>query len=219
MIQIRIEHRRLLLPIRHQGLATGAHSRDVLADVFAETIATAWTTSDTWLSLHESTLERMIVKYSEQISFQPLREMRHWFTYSSGAYIEPGYPPLYYARGKKGISPNKSAVCAIGEGVAGFLAQRLFHCEKLARPNHDYPDIVMEAGQTIYLVEAKATLGDGIEGVLDEALPRLAALAVSAKQMDKRPMIALLVGTTLTSETEYQCVLREIALEDSHSAA
>lgn len=166
------------------------------------------------LTVQEATLDRMIVKYSEQVSFQPLRELRHWFTYASGAFIEPGYQPLFYARkNNKAISPNKSAVCAIGEGVAGFLAQRLYKCQKLARPNHDYPDIVMEANNSTYLIESKATMGENIGATLEEEFPRLASLTVSARQMDVRPVIGVLIGTSLTSEQEYHCILREIELE------
>ncbi|MBD1999235.1 hypothetical protein H6G00_21905 [Leptolyngbya sp. FACHB-541] len=94
----------------------------------------------------------MISKYSEQLVYRPLEEMQYWFAYSSGAFLEPGYPPLFYSRTEhKVITPNKSAVAGIGEGIAGFLAQRLYQCRKLARPNHDYPDIVMEGNGKTYL--------------------------------------------------------------------
>lgn len=213
MIDLLIEQRRITLPKRRQGLATGTASRAALAPIFARATASSWEKSEAAISIQEVTLERMIVRYSEQVAFQPLRELRHFFTYAGGAYIEPGYPPLYYAKKPtKKISPNKSAVCAIGEGVAGFLAQRLFRCRRLARPNHDYPDIVMESGDAIYLVESKATIAGNVVAKLQMEFPRLAAMTVSAKQMDDRPIVGLLVGTTLTSERTFECALLRIDL-------
>ena len=157
-------------------------------------------------------MQRMIVKYSEQWVFQPLREIQRWFAYESGAYLDPGYPPLYYAKtGGSRPSPNKSAVSAIGEGIAGFLGQRLYHCRKLARPNHDYPDVVMEASNHTFVLEAKATTQpDSFEGIIAEELPRLASFASSANQMDVRRVSALLIATELVSESEYHCLLVEV---------
>jgi hypothetical protein len=169
------------------------------------------------LNLTESTLERMIIKYSEQIVFQPLQEIRHWFTYSSGAFLEPGYPPLYYSRdASRMVSPNKSAVAAVGEGIAGFIAQRAYHCLKLARPNHDYPDIVMESNNITYLVEAKATFSSQestIESVIEAELPRFAGLIASAGELDLRTVRGLLIGTAVVSETDYRCYMIELELE------
>jgi hypothetical protein len=147
--------------------------------------------------------------------FQPLREIQRWFAYESGAYLDPGYPPLYYAKtGGVRPSPNKSAVSAIGEGVAGFVAQRLFQCRKLARPNHDYPDVVMEAKNCTFLLESKATTqANALEGTIAEELPRLASFASSANQMDVRPVAALLIATELVSESKYRCLLAEVQLQ------
>jgi len=141
--------------------------------------------------------------------------MQYWFAYSSGAFLEPGYPPLFYSRTEhKVITPNKSAVAGIGEGIAGFLAQRLYQCRKLARPNHDYPDIVMEGNGKTYLVESKATalsLAD-IQQVLDEELIRIAAYTASCAELDARPVVGLLVGTALISETAYQSCITEVVV-------
>jgi hypothetical protein len=99
--------------------------------------------------------------------------------------------------------------------MAGLIAQRLYQCAKLARPNHDYPDIVMEGQQKTYLVEAKATLQsveEGIENVVKGELPRLAAFTSSAGQLDVRPVVGLLIGTSLISETQYYCYMIELQL-------
>jgi len=158
----------------------------------------------------------MVVKYSEQLVFQPFEEIRYWFTYSAGAFLEPGYPPLYYSRDRSSrVSPNKTAVSAIGEAMAGFVAQRLYQCTKLARPNHDYPDVVMESQRRTYLVEAKATLQsveEGIESVVNDELPRLASFTSSAGQLDVRPVVGLLIGTCLVSEIQYYCYMIELQL-------
>lgn len=216
MISIDIRKKVITLSHHEQGLATAAHARSAMVPEFRAAIAPRTSESRLALSISESALERMVVKYSEQLVFQPLEEIRYWFTYSSGAFLEPGYPPLFYSRDKnRYVSPNKSAVSAIGEGIAGFVAQRLYHCTKLARPNHDYPDVVMEAQQMTFLVEAKATLqaiDDRIENVVDMELPRLASFTSSAGQLDVRPVVGLLVGTALLSELSYYCYMIELRL-------
>jgi hypothetical protein len=216
MISLTIKKKLISLSAHEQGLATAAHARSALAPEFQAAIAARTTETSLSQMISESTLERMVVKYSEQLVFQPLQEIRYWFTYSSGAFLEPGYPPLYYGRDRnRSVSPNKSAVSAIGEGIAGFLAQRLYRCTKLARPNHDYPDIVMEGQYMTFLVEAKATLRseeEQIETVVDSELPRLASLTSSAKLLDVRPIRGLLIGTMLVSEVEYYCYMLELEL-------
>lgn len=187
-----------------------------MAPKFQSAIAARTTETRLSLTISESTLARMVVKYSEQLVFQPLEEIRYWFTYSSGAFLEPGYPPLYYNRDRNSrVSPNKTAVSAIGEAIAGFIAQRLYHCTKLARPNHDYPDVVMEGQRMTYLVEAKGTLQsleEGIEYIVDSELPRLASFTSSAGQLDVRPVVGLLIGTQLISEIQYYCYMIELQL-------
>ena len=53
--------------------------------------------------------------------------------------------------------------------------QRVRHARKLARPIHDYPDIVMVEDRTLYLVEAKATTDSAgkIQQVLEDELVRM----------------------------------------------
>ena len=136
MISLEITKRHITLSSTEQGLATGANARSALAPEFANAIQSRTTTSNQSLTINEATLDRMIVRYSEQLVFKPLIELRHWFTYQSGAYLEPGYPPLYYRRtDRRSVSPNKSAVAAIGEGIAGFLSQRLYHCLLYTSPS------------------------------------------------------------------------------------
>lgn len=215
-IHISIENRNILLSSLEEGLATGAYAREALYPEFLRLLSLKPPYRPAGLiNINEVTLRMMIGKYSEQMVFQPLTEIRHWFAYSGGAYIEPGYPPLFYSRTRyKTVSPNKSAVAGIGEGIAGFLSQRLYRCRKLARPNHDYPDIVMESGGTTYLVESKATLSDpaNVRTEIEGELPRMAAFIASCARMDTRPVIGLCIGTAIMSEIDYHCFVVEVRL-------
>jgi len=217
MVTLEIQSRSLGFSKEEQNLATGAYTREALRDRFQKALAAkpAFTLAPT-LSIDESVLKRMISKYSEQLIYQPLNEVRFWFEYSSGVFLEPGYPPLFYAKNRgKSVSPNKSAVAAIGEGVAGLLAQRLYRCRKLARPNHDYPDIVMVASRRTYLVESKATIDSSdarIKEEIDEAIPRFVSFASTCSQLDVRPVVALMIGTLVVSDSVYRSFVSEISM-------
>jgi hypothetical protein len=215
MVSLDIQRRRIVLPAHFQGLIIGASQRQRLQRelerhlqpqlVYTESLA---------MTIFEPTLMHMVTKYSEQLVFQPVNEVRHWFTYGTGAYIEPGYPPLYYGRERnKTISPNKSAVAAVGEAIAGFLAQRLYKCRKLARPSHDRPDIVMEAHGKTYLVESKATFRSegAIRAEIDGEVQNMAGLVLAARLLDRRPAMGLLVGTFLRRETDYYVCVTEVS--------
>lgn len=227
-ISIDIQIRSIHLSTKQQGLATAAYTRNALRPEFSSQISEV---KYPWkhpinLSIQETTLKKMIVKYSEQSVYRPLEEIKYWFAYSSGAFIEPGYPPLFYSKDKnKPIAPNISAVASIGEGVAGFIVQRLYKCRKLARPNHDFPDIVMENNDCTktYLVESKATISskvnsdpfevkEKIKDRVDDELPRIAAYASSCLMLDNRPVVGILVGTALLRETHYFCYIAEVNL-------
>ena len=215
MITIDIETRKFTFTKDEQNLANGATSRKALENEFQKLLSQKVPViSHDTLNISETILKVMIRKYSEQLIFQPLKEMQFWFSYSSGAYIEPGYPPLYYSRSKgKKVSPNKSAVAGIGEGVAGFISQRLYKARKLARPNHDFPDIVMESGGVVYLVESKATLSAEPTKALkmiEEELTRIVSYTSTCVKMDKRKIMGLLVGTNIINENAYHSYVLEI---------
>jgi len=223
IINIDISRRILDISDEEQSLAQGAVKRERLRNDFLSLLNSKpdYVPMPT-VKVHESTMTLMITKYSEQLVCQPMSEIRYWFTYASGGFILPGYPPLYYSRTKnRAVSPNKSAVAAVGEGVAGLLSQRIYRCRMLARPNHDYPDIVMEtsgnqqgqsyAPSTTYLVEAKATLSaSNLEGLVNTYLPELVNYVSACKGLDKRQVRGLLVGTQINSETDYRCCVTEV---------
>jgi hypothetical protein len=214
MITIHITKRDFFLDKEELSLAAGSSARSLLRDEFLKRIELKSGVYNpiTSLVVHESILKRMISKFSEQVIYQPLNEIRFWFTYSSGAYIEPGYPPLFYFRKGKNFSPNKTAVAGIGEGVSGLVSQRVFRCRKLSRPNHDYPDIVMDTNGKTFLVESKATLEsrESIKNTINNEIPTMAALLSSCSGLDVRPIVSLLIGTYIMSEKEYECYITEL---------
>lgn len=220
MILLEIERRRIIVPADMQGVVTAASERDRYKRLLQRNLASQLPyTENLSGNLSETTLKQMVKKYSEQLAFQPLNELRHWFTYRSGAYLDPGYPPLFYGGFKtNSFSPNKSAESAIGEGIAGFLGQRMYKCRKLARPNHDYPDIVMERQpDRTYLVEAKATLTSKqkIKEIADDEIPAMATMVISGRLMDTRPVTGLIVGTFFESETRYCVFITEIDYDET----
>jgi hypothetical protein len=215
-IHLTLEHRQLSLSPVQQTLAKAAASRQAMRFQFQAQLAHLPSyASLSPIQIDERLLAQMIRKYSEQLVYRPLEEIQHYFTYTSGAFLEPGYAPLFYSRTENRlITPSKSAVAGIGEGIAGLVAQRLFHCRKLARPNHDYPDIVMVGNGKTYLVEAKATTGSAadIQQVIEDELIRMAAYTSACFELDSRPVIGVLIGTALTSETHYHCSITEVSV-------
>ena len=157
-----------------------------------------------------------IWQYSEQVVFEPLEELNIWFTYRGGQFLAPGYQPLFYSRSENhSVTPSKTAVAGVGEGISGFLAQRLYRCRKLARPIQDYPDIVMVANNgAIYLVESKASTGspEALQRTIDEEVIRLASYASACLELNTRPIRGLLVATAFLGTNEYQAYLTEILL-------
>ncbi|MBD2001422.1 hypothetical protein H6G00_33320 [Leptolyngbya sp. FACHB-541] len=217
MIQISLERRQLQLSPIEQSLAKAAASRSAMRFQFQFQLANKESAyqSASPLQIQTAILKRMISKYSEQMVYRPLDEMQYWFAYSSGAFLEPGYPPLFYSRTEhRTVSPSKSAVAGIGEGIAGFLAQQLYRCRKLARPNHDYPDIVMEGNGKTYLVEAKATTASDldIQQIIEDELIRMVAYASACAELETRSVVGVLVGTALVSETHYRCYVTEVTV-------
>lgn len=93
-----------------------------------------------------------------------------------------------------------------------MISQRIFRCRKLSRPNHDYPDIVMDSMGKTYLVEAKATLEsrESIQTTINNEIPIMAALLSSCVRLDTRPIVSLLIGTFIMSENEYESYITEL---------
>lgn len=216
MIEVWLERRHIHLSAIEQSLAKAAASRHAIRLQLQARLASKLSEAyipEAPLFIHPNTLKWMVTKYSEQLVFRPLDEVRYWFSYSKGIFLTPGYPPLFYSRTEnRAVSPNKTAIAAVGEGIAGFIAQRVYHCRKLARPSHDYPDLVMVGKGKTFLVEAKATTDSPsqIQRILDDEFLRLAAYVSACKELDSRPIVGLLIGTALISETKYRCYITEV---------
>ncbi len=216
-IAISFRQRQIQLSPLEQSLAQTAASRKLLKDQFRAQLvnrAIAYSAAQT-LTVAPDALKLMVRKYSEQLVYQPLEEMRFWFTYSNGVFLEPGYPPLYYSRksSSQSVSPNKSAIASIGEGVAGLVAQQLYRARKLARPIHDYPDLVMANRQTIYLIEAKATTGSGtdIQHIIDEELSRMSVYTSGCANLaSQNQIVGVVIGTALTNINVYETFVTEV---------
>ncbi|MBD3886607.1 hypothetical protein IFO70_33600 [Phormidium tenue FACHB-886] len=216
MINLYLERRTIQLSPLEQSLAKAAASRHAmrlqLQGQLAHQLSSPYSPLPLLL-IQPNTLQPMIFQFSEQLVFHALEEMHQFFNYTSGLYLEPGHPPLFYSRTQsQSASPNKSAIAAIGECIAGLVTQRLYHCCKLSRPIGDFPDLVMRGNGTIYLVEAKATTSSlkEMQRVLDEECLRLAAYVAACVELDTQPLVGLLVGTVLVGETHYHTYLTEV---------
>ncbi|GAB4385112.1 MAG: hypothetical protein Kow00121_49610 [Elainellaceae cyanobacterium] len=215
MIHIKVDRRCIQLSPVEQALAKAAASREAMAIQLDAQLAGRLRhyTPVTSFAVPEEVLKQMVWKYSEQLVHRALDEVRFWFTYSSGICLQSGYPPLFYGRrGRRGVAPNKSAIAAIGEGVAGLLAQWLYQCHLLARPYGDYPDLVLNEGNQTFLVEAKGTTQPigVLHQTLNEELLRMAAYVSACAELDVRTVRGLLVGTCLISESQYQVLVTEV---------
>lgn len=214
-IQLHVEQRSLNISASTQALAKAASSRHALLHQCHRQLAIQPLTYHSLgtISLHEAVLQCVLNQFSEQLIFQPIEEIMYYFSYSSGAFLEPGYPPLFYSRqNHKLVTPNKSAVAGIGEAVAGFLSQRLYRCRILSRPNHDYPDVVMDDSRRTVLVEAKATTTSlqDLKKALDEELVRMIAYVSACLELEVRPVAGLLIGTFIENTTTYCCCVTEV---------
>ncbi|MBD1998448.1 hypothetical protein H6G00_17730 [Leptolyngbya sp. FACHB-541] len=214
-IQITLERRQFRLYPTERALAKASGSRDAARLQLESQLEGRQLpyNPDDPISIEEDSLKWMVRKYSEQLMYQPLEEMQYWFTHSSGVFLEPGYPPLFYSQaGKESLSANKSAVAGVGEGIAGYLMQRYYRAHKLARPNQDYPDIVMEGNGNTYLVESKATTSSlkRIKTVLEKELIRMTIHTATCAGLDTRPVIGVLMGTVLVDELHYHCCITEV---------
>ncbi len=217
IIQIAIERRCLQLTDSLAALATLASSRSDTRQRFLKEMAgniTAYAPLPP-LQIDSNTVRTIIQQVSEQVVYRPLEELRYfYFVYSRGAFLLPGYPRLYcMATSKQNLSPSKSAIGAIGEGVAAILSQRLYQgTVGLARPYHNYPDLVSTDRKTTLMTEAKATVDSvqRIKEVTQEELFRMAQHVNACTSLDVRPVVGLLIGTALLDETRYHAVITEV---------
>jgi|GEM_PF-3675535 len=48
--------------------------------------------------LHEARLQACVTEFAHQLVYSPLADLRYFFALQTGIFLEPGDPPLYYAR-------------------------------------------------------------------------------------------------------------------------
>ena len=198
-----------------QKLADLCNHRGALINQFRTEISRCPTQKTSLIfKVSKSTLKRMTGKYSEQMVFEPLNEIHHYFNISNGGALFSGiYKHLLYSTKNNKVTPNKSAISAIGEGVAGYLAQKVFKCRLLARPNHDYPDAVMEANAMTYLIEAKSSMSEkSLRNELDKEMNKIVSYISAAQKRDVRQVRGVLIGTFIKSEFEYKCEVNKLTL-------
>lgn len=148
--------------------------------------------------------------------------MRYYFQYAQRVFIDPGYPPLFYsAFADVKPSQNLSAVCAIGEGVAGLILQQNYRCRKLVRPYQDGVDIIMTDNKFTYLVEAKGSAAknsNDLRQKLDkEYLVEIVTETLSSYGIDNRKVKGILIGVYLENESKYNCYVTEINIDNNVS--
>lgn len=216
-IQISIERRSLHLTNSLAALASLAASRSEARQQFLREMAGSIThyAPLSPMQIHSNTLRTISLQVSEQVVYRPLEELQHfYFSYAKGAFLLPGYPRLFYmATSRQQLSPSKSAIAAIGEGVAAILTQRLYQgTMRLARPYHSFPDLVSTDGKSTFLSESKATVESvqTIKEVTQAELFRMAQCVSACNTLDIRPVVGLLIGTALLDETKYASVITEV---------
>jgi hypothetical protein len=96
------------------------------------------------------------------------------------------------ARARQSVS-NDSIGSARQPARDGRISSATYGESAPLKPNHDYPDIVMEAGKKTCVIESKATIDSiesGMLATIDEEIPRLVSFASTSSQLDVRPVVA-----------------------------
>ena len=211
---INIYKRRIELTEELGHVASISNTRNKFNDVFKNDHLCNFPEYSKYKSykINRHIINSSIERYSEQLIANPLNDLSYWHKFRSGRFILPGYPNLYYIKGTGKISANKTAVAAIGEGLAGLITQWIYKCFPLARPNHDFPDIVMKNNKYICLVEAKAiTDKSKIISVLNDNLKELVSYTYNCDCFDENDVVGLLYGTSIIDEYNFDVYINEIA--------
>lgn len=122
-----------------QNLATGAYTREALRDEFLQAISTQTQYGTTGIiQVNETVLERMMVKYSEQLVYQPINEIRYWYAYSSGDWFP-------FELNKDGF------VFVVDDDGSVFVATEHFSAELIAEAGH----ILRQIADDLYTVRSQ----------------------------------------------------------------
>ncbi len=141
--------------------------------------------------------------------------MRQYFIGTHRGMLVPGFPPLYLGPGKIKKSPNVSAESSIGEGIAAWIAQEHYDCDKiLARPNHLFPDLILRDIKNItYFVEAKGTgvSSQQAEEMIKSEVGNMAKMVWGCSLLGT-PVHGLLIATHIQSLSRFNCSVIEVNL-------
>lgn len=228
-IEITLERRHIPLTPPEAALAKAATSRQALRPQFERAVALkpAVFQPAGSLTVDEATLRWCIHRYSEQLVPDAVEQVNFFLSLHRPVYPEPGFAPLYYfaqKSGGQGLSVNKSAVAAIGEGVGALVLQRLMQARIISRPYHDFPDLIgtdaVSGSQIttskIYLLEAKSTCMRSVAEMRQTLMAevfRLAAYTAAAQDLDPaRVMVGVLVGVVIHSVDRFHALLTEVTL-------
>jgi len=169
------------------------------------------------LTFNSVTLRRMVKRYSAQFLGDVELELREYFARRGGSSFNSEYADLLYFESVNGPTLSSSVSAGIGEGMAGYLVQKLHQYTPKARPIGYTPDIIMERLHPpgIALVEAKGTTitsTSAKRSVLPEL--RLAAIDMikmlaMAPYLNRAKYTGYVIGTEIVDEDEFRCyVLR-----------
>ena len=165
------------------------------------------------LTFSSVTLRNRIQKFSEQFVADAETELDTYFNFSTGRALDVAYPDLlYFGSGSTEYYFNKSVAAAIGEGMAGYLVQKVFGFIPKSRPLGLSPDIIMESKPTdqIAFVEAKAALKNPRSTILGEvrkAAVELLHFLATAPYLKQAKYQGYIVGTEIVTQREFNCYI------------
>jgi hypothetical protein len=177
----------------------------------------------TWfnsISFTSVTLRSRIERFSEQYVANAEAELAAYVKFRNGRALEVMYPDLLYFSEGPDYLFNKSVAAAIGEGMAGFLVQRLFGFIPQARPLGLSPDIIMQRNDEIAFVEAKATLAtsrSSLPKIVNDAAVDLMHFLTTAPYLKEAEYSGFVVGTEIeipednSNVNRFRCRILEIA--------
>ncbi len=125
------------------------------------------------------------------------------------------FTPLIYFGGQRKYIVSLSSIAAIGEGIAGFLAENVFDIILLCRPIGRSPDLLgINRSGVYYFIEAKATTTkSNIRDLLKNAVETIVEIIkseISAGYASHGKIAGLAVVTYLESITNFESYVIEL---------
>ena len=210
LYKLHIHEAKLLVSDSHRGAFTSDYGQRELGKIL-RALPYIYRSDQHFNSV---TLRYLVRKFSEQNIGDIEVELGAQFKKQSGMALNVNYPDLLYFATSSGPQFNRSVSGAIGEGIAGYIVQKLYGFTPKARPIGYSPDIIMEKTQphSIALVEAKGTSksdSKGIRNTIQEAAFELLQMMSSAPYLKATKYAGYVIGTEIIENEEFNCyVLR-----------